>query len=439
MKALLLPLVAAALLSVFVQAQVCTKDGSKCDTHERCQAWKDDGECVRSKSYMKKHCPASCEGVRKEVKEAGLAVDAGNCKDMHEHCPLWAQLGECEETDDMIKYCGVSCRACEPDENESGCKDEHENCAFWQSHGECEKNPAYMNKHCPVSCNTCEQVAVVGDATESDDGHAEMQRASAKFGTMQTIKGSRSTDTAVRLAESIAYMTSDVVLELSDKIRTNCHNRNELCTFWAVIGECEKNAAYMKTNCAPACQTCHLIDIEKRCPKLGDDVDPALHPGDLNKMFERILRLAPGNRTDSLTEVEREELTASQTPLYTVHVHSRPESVTEISAALDKSMPPWVITFDNFITAEECEALIALGYKEGYARSADVGGQKFDGTVEAVQSERRTSENAWCSDQKGCRQQDVPTRIHNRMASVMGIPAENSEDLQLLRYEVGQF
>jgi ShK domain-like len=115
-------------------AQVCTKNGKLCDRHERCQAWKDDGECVRSQSYMRKHCPASCEGVREEVKEAGIAADQGDCKDMHEHCSLWAKLGECSETDAMLKYCALSCGVCEPDEDEA-CKDEHENCAFWQSHG----------------------------------------------------------------------------------------------------------------------------------------------------------------------------------------------------------------------------------------------------------------------------------------------------------------
>jgi ShK domain-like len=74
-----------------VVAQVCTKDGKLCDKHERCAAWKEDGECVRSRTYMRKHCPASCETVREEVKEAGIAADQGDCKDMHKHCSLWAK------------------------------------------------------------------------------------------------------------------------------------------------------------------------------------------------------------------------------------------------------------------------------------------------------------------------------------------------------------
>jgi hypothetical protein len=41
--------------------------------------------------------------------------------------------------------------------------------------------------------------------------------------------------------------------------------------------------------------------------------------------------------------------------------------------------------------------MIELGFKQGYERSADVGGIKFDGTVERVVSRGRTSTNAWCS------------------------------------------
>jgi len=260
---------------------------------------------------------------------------------------------------------------------------------------------------------------------------------SVKFGTPQTVEGSQRNEVAEKVKKTAEYMESEQMMELEEDVRKNCQNRHELCSFWAVIGECDNNKGYMTTNCAPACQTCHLIDIERRCPKL-EDADPALVPGSLNQMFERIVRQAPGNRT--LTEEERNELAASQTPLYTVTVHSRPDpDPREISPAIDKATPPWVVTFDNFLTAEECEAMIELGYKYEYKRSEDVGGLKFDGTHESVQSVRRTSENSWCSERQGCRAEEVAARIHERMSAVMGIPPANSEDLQLLKYEKGQF
>ena len=174
-----------------------------------------------------------------------------------------------------------------------------------------------------------------------------------------------------------------------------------------------------------------------RCPELPDAV-PALGPGDLNKMFERIVERAPGNRT--LSDQERQRLKKSDMTEYSVKVYSRPsdESATEVNIQSDRELPPWVITLDNFLTDEETDALIQHGYDEGYKRSEDVGAQNFDGSVESKKSTGRTSENAWCTTRNGCREKIIPTRILNRMSTVMGIPPQNSEDFQILKYDVGQ-
>ena len=216
-------------------------------------------------------------------------------------------------------------------------------------------------------------------------------------------------------------------------------NRHELCSFWASIDECTNNPAYMATNCAVACFSCHMIDFETRCPKIHNQV-PGLLPGDLNKMFQRIVDTAPGNKT--LSRAEQQALAQSNMTEYTVHVHSQPGSNPDdqdISVVNDKSMPPWVITFENFLTPQECQDMIQLGYKYKYKRSEDVGKRKFDGSHDAVQSEKRTSYNAWCSDMNGCRAEELPRAIHERIATVLDIPADNSEDFQMLRYEKGAF
>ena len=187
--------------------------------------------------------------------------------------------------------------------------------------------------------------------------------------------------------------------------------------------------------CAPTCQTCDMIDINNRCPPLPDDTVPGLLPGGLNAMFERILATAPGNNTH--IEVIPEGLTN-----YSVFVHSRPapvEGEADISKDLDLEQPPWLITFDNFLTDEECDAMIELGHQSNYERSKDVGALQADGSYDSVESLGRTSENAWCSHQKKCRQQDVPKRIHRRIELVTGIKANHSEDFQILKYEPGQF
>jgi prolyl 4-hydroxylase len=312
-------------------------------------------------------------------------------------------------------------------------------------------NPNYMLVGCAKACQACgdqQKARILKKAAAVEAKTTTLKTvltsehidATAAFGETQRAEGAQAAETLEIIEKSVQYMQSDQFTALSAEIRENCQNRNELCAFWAVIGECDNNKAYMQTNCAPSCRSCHMIDIDARCPKLKD-LEPALHPGDLNKMFERIVRLAPGNRTDSLTESELKEYADQKMPLYTVHIHSRPGDTpaTEISAVFDKSLPPWVVTFDNFVTDEECAALIALGYEHEYKRSEDVGAEKFDGSHDSIQSERRTSENAWCSDHGDCRPQEVPQRLHERMATVMGIPANNSEDFQILKYEKGQF
>lgn len=192
------------------------------------------------------------------------------------------------------------------------------------------------------------------------------------------------------------------------------------------------NACYIS-----ACKSCHLIDMANRCPELPDAV-PGLKPGDLNEMFQRIVQNAPGNKT--LSDEDRHQLGVSNMTEYSVVVHSRPsdEPATDASLATDKKLPPWVITLENFLTHAECDALIQLGHEQGYKRSEDVGKEKFDGTVDGMESKGRTSENAWCSTRKGCREEPVPSMIHGRIAELLGIPPENSEDFQILRYEVGQ-
>eukprot|EP00521_Asterionellopsis_glacialis_P009210 CAMPEP_0195287084 /NCGR_PEP_ID=MMETSP0707-20130614/4297_1 /TAXON_ID=33640 /ORGANISM="Asterionellopsis glacialis, Strain CCMP134" /LENGTH=555 /DNA_ID=CAMNT_0040346809 /DNA_START=40 /DNA_END=1707 /DNA_ORIENTATION=+ len=431
---------------IWVKAQECKAGDTGCqdssglvDTHERCPVWEEEGYCITESSYMMEHCPKSCS-IPKEKNE--------NCADIHSRCEAYAELGECENehAHQMRKYCRKTCDLCDQPETESDeqveqeeedpdCVDSDELCDFWSKAGECEKNKKFMVKKCPKSCNACDKVRPTLNAKLTKEDN-ELIEDTTKFGVKQSAEGSEVRDTLNIIERSIIYYETEAV-NLPKRVMKDCLNRHELCSFWSAIGECENNKAYMVTNCAPACGSCDLIDIESRCPPLYDQV-PALTAGRLNKMFENIIENAPGNRT--LTNEERLELKAKSMPEYTVTVKSRPSEspATEVSSKNDK-LPPWVIVFDDFITPEECQILIDLGYKYKYQRSRDVGAKKFDGSYDGVESTRRTSENAWCPTQKGCRSDDVVQRIHNRMGDVMGIDPENSEDLQLLKYSSGQF
>lgn len=445
-------LVQALILLIFIQkgtSQECASNGA-CDSHERCPKWRDEGECYRSPSYMRRTCPVSCIDMKQSPRR-------NECKDIHENCPIWFNAQECETNESVKRFCPLSCGRCENigknssnkkkesrdtgtassknimDETKS-CQDDHENCSGWADMGECEKNQQYMLINCKKSCGICDTMAI--KITEDD---STMLERTAKFGAAQSARGDKKKETLDNVKAMLDYMEkSEDYLSLPSTIRQNCKNNNEFCSFWASIGECQNNIAFMKIQCAPACQTCHLIDMANRCPKLPDAI-PALKPGALNDMFERIVETAPGNRT--LTDEDRRQLTMSEMTEYSVTVHSRPSDhpVTELDIGVDRNLLPWIITFDNFLTDEECDSMIQHGFDTGYKRSEDVGGQKFDGTVDSKKSKGRTSENAWCSTRNGCREQIVPKRIIDRISTIMEIPPENSEDLQILKYEVGQF
>jgi len=344
----------------------------------------------------------------------------------------------------------------EEEEEDELCKDTHENCAFWASLGECSKNPNYMLTGCPKSCNTCPK-KVLGEMSAEQNRERKLLLAEvAKYGEPQQIGSSKDevAETLFVIRQTVDYMKNFVHSEkpthkLTKETLDACKNIDARCSFWVTHGECEANPSFMVTKCAPACLSCHKIDYNTRCGERDPNAAPGLEFGEMNLMFERIVETAPGNVSDA-TQLAAQEgrIQEDGTPIYTVTVHSRPESpspkpdengVIPTDSQRDRKEAPWVITFDNFMTSEECQHLINQGYRNGYERSTDVGKRLADGSYDKKQSTGRTSENSWCDSKSGCRQDPVVDRILKRLANVTGIPDENYEDLQLLKYEVGQY
>lgn len=127
--------------------------------------------------------------------------------------------------------------------------------------------------------------------------------------------------------------------------------------------------------------------------------------------------------------------------MYDIQVLSRPTSFQpnqECIEGFEDSMDgPWVVLLDNFLNSTEAETLIELGATIGYERSTDVGDVEENGSFETVVSFSRTSTNAWCNTED-CHDNPVVLAVRERMENLTGIPAANSEALQLLRYEPGQ-
>jgi prolyl 4-hydroxylase len=174
----------------------------------------------------------------------------------------------------------------------------------------------------------------------------------------------------------------------------------------------------MKMECALICQTCENLSVEFRCP-VDPDAPLAWQPGDLNTFFVNIT---------TLPELSKFE----------PHILSRPDYVNgDTKETADYQIGPWVVTLDNFVTDEEADRLIQLGAEEGYERSSDVGKMKFDGSFENNVNNGRTSQNAWC--QNSCYNDTAAQQVVGKIGEITNIPEVNSEYLQLLRYEVGQY
>ena len=282
-----------------------------------------------------------------------------------------------------------------PDSN-AACVDLHEECAAWAAKKECASNTKYMFYHCRKSCFDC-------DRRQGDKEHSS-------YGVPQSIDGQNLPAMDELFQQVHDYMVNTVYVDPSyANVKHECRNRHESCTFWATLGECEANPKYMRTTCGPACRTCDLLDFDRRCPRNESAVD-VWGPGDLNRFFDGLV--------DTYTSTG------------TLTVYSSPTGVQ------DSQQGPWVVTLDDFLTPEECERLIELGHIRGYERSMDVGAQKYDGTFEAFTNSGRTSTNAWCVED--CFADPIARQVVDKIEAMSKVPQQNSEYLQLLRYEVTQ-
>jgi prolyl 4-hydroxylase len=108
-----------------------------------------------------------------------------------------------------------------------------------------------MLNNCAKSCGACDgSSSEVADVDDYDT--ASLLEKTVKFGVAQTAAGNKAHLTMVVIRKMMDYLErSDDFMALPTKIQENCKNNHELCSFWAAIGECEANVAFMKVQCAP--------------------------------------------------------------------------------------------------------------------------------------------------------------------------------------------
>jgi len=244
------------------------------------------------------------------------------------------------------------------------------------------------------------------------------------------------------IKETRTYMVDTVSKEEQYKdIKDICRNQNPHCTLWAISGECEANPAYMTVHCAPACQSCELLDVNVRCPMDPNAVDALANPGDLNAMFERITtdpyyqQFEPvvlsrpsyvnGDTAANATYKVRNPYKIRKDILYSTIY--RLVSLCYVSTFSYSQIGIWMVMFEKALSEEEADRMIELGGFLGYKRSADVGDRQADGTYTDYVNEGRTSTNAVCTIQGDFMSCHIPTiRVSNSCTSLFLVPCSIS-------------
>ena len=99
------------------------------------------------------------------------------------------------------------------------------------------------------------------------------------------------------------------------------------------------------------------------------------------------------------------------------------------------STDPWVVTFENFVTDEEIENILA-SVNGRWERSTDTGSMNEFGETGRILSTGRTSSNAWCRHE--CEHNPLVQNVYQKISEVIGIHQTNFESFQILQYDLGQ-
>jgi len=193
----------------------------------------------------------------------------------------------------------------------------------------------------------------------------------------------------------------------------NCEDRDSRCEAFAGPNneECDINPGWMIVNCPKTCNACDIRDPKVRCtfeylnlttvPSYANANKDTGEPGSLQKMFSSI--------------------------------KERFGHVYDITILSEE---PWIVQFDNFFTTEDAAGVLST-VSGRWERSTDTGAMNEFGESGRIVSKARTSENAWC--RSDCENHPATQSIINKIVDVIGIPYENFESFQILKYSVGQF
>lgn len=103
---------------------------------------------------------------------------------------------------------------------------------------------------CRLSCGACDKTA--------QESKSPLKKTT--IGVPQNSNGSEAEKQATDevLVEMVRYLREEVLVEVGyQNMYRKCINTNELCAFWASVGECKNNPGYMGGDCMLACKKCN--------------------------------------------------------------------------------------------------------------------------------------------------------------------------------------
>eukprot|EP00038_Savillea_parva_P017543 m.20713 g.20713 ORF g.20713 m.20713 type:complete len:394 (+) comp3821_c0_seq1:35-1216(+) len=190
-------------------------------------------------------------------------------------------------------------------------------------------------------------------------------------------------------------------------IDTACEDKNANCSWWAEIGECQRNPGFLIYECPSSCNICrHSMPRAIKCQRDPAEKPILESPGGLTRLMESI--------------VANQQLKAKYNTTVILN-------------------DPWILQFDNFGTREQWEWL-ENELRDQFEGSTVVGELDENGHVKRQTLQTRTSSNAWCN-LDSCYKSPVHRQLQHQLMEILGptVKEHHMEALQVLKYKPGTF
>jgi hypothetical protein len=211
-----------------------------------------------------------------------------------------------------------------------------------------------------------------------------------------------------------------------------CRDHNANCHRWAYIGECKTNPDFLKATCPLSCRHCDApwcADKADDCAARAANGGCYASPEMRSECAWTCIACEVQERADCVRPLDAEAALGSPGSLEALFASLRSREGVEVL-----SEAPWVLSFENFLSAAEAEAVLAAGSRSSYGGDWR---RSIAGTEKGDDHPARPSSTIWCVG--GCVEDAAVEAVEARVRRLTGVPEAHAEYMQLLRYEEGQF